>query len=134
VNEVPRWLRLLASAAVAVLLVAVIQPTLGGLLLRTFAIGTALAIGVVGVAVPLHRLVPATAAASPRARRAPASVPRELDAMADSLCAPHSNSGCEPATSSPPIDRTAMTSCAADSRVAPTRCSPRRHRSAPDRS
>ncbi len=84
-SDAPRWLRLLAGAAVAVLLVVVIQPALGGLLLRTFAIGTALAIGVVGVAVPLHRLVPATAAASPRARRAPTSVPRELDSMADSL-------------------------------------------------
>ena len=85
VSDAPRWLRLLTCAALAILLVAVIQPAVGGLLLRTFAIGAALAIGVVGVAVPLHRLVSATAAGGPRARRAPASVPRELDAMAESL-------------------------------------------------
>ena len=84
-SDAPRWLRLIACAAVAVLLVAVIQPALGGLLLRAFAIGVALVIGVVGVAVPLHRLVSSTAAGGRRPRRAPASVPRELDAMADAL-------------------------------------------------
>jgi hypothetical protein len=84
-SDAPRWLRVLACAALAVLLVAVIQPALGGLLLRTFAIGAALVIGVVGVVVPLHRLVSSTAAGGRRARRAPASVPRELDAMADAL-------------------------------------------------
>jgi hypothetical protein len=85
VSGAPRWLRLLACAALAILVIAVIQPALGGLLLRTFAIGAALAIGVVVVAVPLRRLVSATAAGGPRARRAPASVPRELDVMAESL-------------------------------------------------
>jgi hypothetical protein len=84
-SDAPRWLRLLTCAALAILLIAVIQPATGGLLLRTFAMGAALAIGIVGVALPLHRLVSAAAAAGPRARRAPASVPRELDAMAESL-------------------------------------------------
>ena len=83
--DAPRWLRLLTCAALAILVVAVIQPAVGGLLLRALAIGAALAIGVVGVAVPLYRLVSATAAAGPRTRRAPASVPRELDVMAESL-------------------------------------------------
>jgi hypothetical protein len=85
VSDAPRWLRVLACAALAILLVAVIQPALGGLLLRTFAIGAALVIGVVGVAVPLHRLVSSAAAGGRRARRTPASVPRELDAIADAL-------------------------------------------------
>jgi hypothetical protein len=85
VSGAPRWLRLLACATLAILVIAVIQPALGGLLLRTFAIGAVLTIGVVGVAVPLRRLVSATATGGPRARRAPASVPRELDVMADAL-------------------------------------------------
>jgi hypothetical protein len=76
---------MLTCAALAILVVAVIQPAVGGLLLRTFAIGAALAVGVVGIAVPLHRLVSATAAGGPRARRAPTGLPRELDTMADSL-------------------------------------------------
>ena len=84
-SDAPGWLRLLACAALAILVIAVIQPALGGPLLRTFAIGVALAIGVVGVAVPLHGLVSAAAASGRRARRAPASVPRELDTMAESL-------------------------------------------------
>ena len=63
----PRWLRLLACATLAILVIAVIQPAVGGLLLRTFAIGAVLAIGVVGVAVPLRRLVSATATGGPRA-------------------------------------------------------------------
>ncbi len=84
-NETPFWLRLLACAALAILLIAVIQPAIGGLLLRTFAIGIALAIGIVGVGLPLHRLVSASAAGGPRARRTPPSLPRDLDSMADSL-------------------------------------------------
>jgi hypothetical protein len=85
VSDAPRWLRLLACAALAIAVIAVVQPALGGLLLRTFAIGSALTIGVVGVAAPVRRLVSATATGGPRARRAPTSVPRELDVMADAL-------------------------------------------------
>jgi hypothetical protein len=84
-SDAPPWLRLLAGAALAVLVIAVIQPALGGLLLRTFAIGAALVIGLAAVAVPLQRLVPATGPAARRVRRAPASVPRPLGAMAGSL-------------------------------------------------
>jgi hypothetical protein len=85
VSDVPRWLRLLAGAALATVLIAVVQPAVAGFLLRAFAIGAALAVGVVVVAMPLHSLVSATAAGGRRARRAPAALPLELDAMAESL-------------------------------------------------
>jgi hypothetical protein len=85
VSDAPRWLRLLAGAALATVLISVAQPASGGLLLRTFAIGAALAIGVVSVAMPLHRLVPTSGAGGRRGRRVPGALPVELDAMAESL-------------------------------------------------
>jgi hypothetical protein len=85
VSDGSRWLRPVTCAALVILVVAVIQPALGGLLLRAFAIATVLAVGVVAVGLPLQRLIPATDAGRRAERRAPADVPRQLDAIAGAL-------------------------------------------------
>ena len=84
-SDVPRWLKVLAGAALVMLLLALAKPAIGGLLLRAFAVGLLGTLAIVAVVRSMRDVAPAEGIGRRLDPLAPADLPRELAAMSEVL-------------------------------------------------
>jgi hypothetical protein len=85
VRNVLGWLKWVAGAALATLVIAVAKPAVAGLTLRLLAVGVAATFAVLAVRHVLHGLEPAEGVGRRPDPRAPAELPRDLAVLTDEL-------------------------------------------------